>query len=181
MIVRLGLFLLGKRMRNGVRCRALLHEQQHEDEQKFIKMGLPTHSACTLTNACAGCKAHDRRSRLYRERVAFEKYHVQQRIDSGGVVAYAAKIAQLFESAFDAERRAVGAVRGHRFHYVGDGQHAGFRQNGVAFEFARIAAAVEPFVVLANNLCNRQGKIDVFQNFVTLFGVGFYHLVFQSG
>jgi hypothetical protein len=40
--------------------------------------------------------------------------------------------ADLFQRHFQRQCRAVGAMRGHRFHYVGNGQDPGFFENAVS-------------------------------------------------
>ena len=73
-------------------------------------------------------------------------------IDHVGIERGTAKAADLGEGDIEADRRAIGSGRRHGFDDVGHGDDACFQQDIVAGQAARVAAAVQPFVVLVHDL-----------------------------
>ena len=73
---------------------------------------------------------------------------------------------------FDPRGLAVGAVRGHRLHGVGNRQDASLQADLIALQAPGVAAAIEAFMVLTHRFGHGPGKLNGAQRLVARFGMG---------
>ena len=87
-------------------------------------------------------------------------------VDDAGVVADAPALAGLLQPLLEAEGRPVGAEGADGFDDVGHSQDLRLGKDGVADESLGIARAVQPLVVLEDDVGHGPGKGDIFDDLV---------------
>ncbi len=87
------------------------------------------------------------------------------------VVDPAAALLDFSQCLVDTQGGTLGAVRGHGIHHVGDGEDARFGQDFGITDAARIAAAVQSFMVLQDDGGHGPGELDILQHVVTGLGM----------
>src|SRR5512133_2283017 len=63
-------------------------------------------------------------------------------------------------------------MRTHRLYNIGKTEDACLDQDIAIFQAPGIAGAIQPFMVLQYDFCDRPGKVDSFQNVVAYLGMG---------
>ena len=67
----------------------------------------------------------------------------------------------------------------HGFKDICNRQYPGFRKNCVTLEPLRITTPVHSFMMLVDDFCHRQRKIDIFQYLVASLRMRSHHLHFK--
>jgi len=86
--------------------------------------------------------------------------------DGGRIVQTPGVLLDLVKRDIDSKRRSVGAVRRHRFDDIGDRKNAGLKKDSVSLQAARVAAAIQPLVVLEHSLRHRPRERDIGEDVV---------------
>jgi hypothetical protein len=89
------------------------------------------------------------------------------RIDSTPIKGVPRQLAEFSKDEVLRQWRPIGAVRGHGIVRVGDSENTGFFQNRFATQSARIARAVCAFVVLVDDLRDRERRAKLLQYVVS--------------
>src|SRR3972149_1113357 len=109
---------------------------------------------------------------LRRNLVALLPEQLEASFGDGCVIERAAAPLDLRQGHLNAESRPVGPVRTHRLHHVSHRQDARLEEDSLTVEPLRVAATVQPLVVLQHYFGYRPGEFDVLEHIVASLRVG---------
>jgi hypothetical protein len=98
---------------------------------------------------------------------------LQAGLHDGRIVENPLTPGELIQGCCQAQGGAVRTVGAHDLHHIGHAQNPGFQDDFLFLQTMRIAGAIQPFVMLEDNLGRVAEQADGFQDVMRHLGVGF--------